>query len=209
MIVPPSGYLRACADICRRHQVLLICDEVQSGLGRTGALLASQHDQVRPDGLILGKALGGGLLPVSAFLADRHVMDVFRPGDHGSTFGGNPLAAAVGLAALDLLVEEDLPARAAKLGEHFMGRLRKLRSPLIREIRGRGLMIGIEIDPSADARALAVALLAAGILTKDTHGKVIRLTPPLTIDRAALDWAVECIGATFDAQLKRLLPCAA
>lgn len=205
IVVPPDGYLAACADICRRHDVLLLCDEVQTGLGRTGALLACMHEGVRPDGVILGKALGGGLYPVSAFLADRAVMDVFRPGDHGSTFGGNALAAAVGLAALDLLVEEDLAARAAALGAGFIERLRALKHPLVRAVRGRGLLIGLELDTRrVGARATAEALLAAGILTKDTHDSVIRLAPPLVVTQDELDWAVERIAVTLDALLARL-----
>jgi ornithine--oxo-acid transaminase len=205
IVVPPPGYLAECADICRRNNVLLLCDEVQTGLGRTGALLACRHEGVRPDGVILGKALGGGLYPVSAFLADRAVMDVFRPGDHGSTFGGNALAAAVGLAALDLLVEEDLAARAAELGAWFLDRLRALKHPLIRAARGRGLLIGIELDTRrVGAREAAEALLAAGILTKDTHDSVIRLAPPLVVTREELDWAAKRIAATLDALLARL-----
>jgi ornithine--oxo-acid transaminase len=205
IIVPPPGYLAACAAICRRHRVLLICDEVQTGLGRTGTLLACQHEGVRPDGVILGKALGGGLYPVSAFLADCAVMDVFQPGDHGSTFGGNALAAAVGLAALDVLVEERLTERAAELGAWLIERLRELAHPLIREVRGRGLLIGLELDTRhIAARRVAQALIAAGILTKDTHDSVIRLTPPLVVSRRELDWAVDRIGTTLDALHQRV-----
>ncbi|MDO8932836.1 MAG: ornithine--oxo-acid transaminase [Rhodocyclaceae bacterium] len=196
IVVPPDGYLRACADICRRHRVLLICDEVQTGLGRTGKLLASWHDGVRPDAVILGKALGGGLLPVSAFLADREVMDVFTPGDHGSTFGGNALAAAVALEALDLLVELDLPARSAALGEHLLARLRQLDNPAIRAVRGRGLFAGIELDPRCvDAHTACLRLLDAGVLSKDTHGNVIRIAPPLVIEPAQLDEGIDRIAA--------------
>lgn len=199
IVVPPDGYLRACAEICRRHQVLLICDEVQTGLGRTGTLMAWEHDGARPDGLILGKALGGGLYPVSAFLADRAVMDVFRPGDHGSTFGGNALAAAIGLAALDLLEDEDLVARSARLGGWLMARLRTQGNPLIREVRGRGLLIGLELDTRrVSARQAAEALLGAGILTKETHDTVIRLAPPLIVEQDDLEWAVARIVETFD-----------
>ena len=190
--VPSEGYLRACADVCRQHRVLLIADEIQSGLGRTGRLLACDHDGVRPDGLILGKALGGGLLPVSMFLAHRELMDVFKPGDHGSTFGGNPLAAAVGLAALQVLEDERLSERSAELGTQLLQRLRTLSSPLIREIRGRGLWIGVDFDPQrVRAREVAEALLARGILTKETHETVIRLAPPLVIEEADLQWACE------------------
>ncbi|MBC7982886.1 MAG: ornithine--oxo-acid transaminase [Candidatus Obscuribacterales bacterium] len=189
--IPPPGYLKACAELCHKHRVLFIADEVQSGLGRTGKLIACQHEDVKPDGLILGKALGGGLLPVSMFLASREVMDVFRPGDHGSTFGGNPLAAAVGLAALDTLVDEQLIERSAELGDYFLNRLRSIRSPLIRAVRGRGLWIGVDFDPAKiSGRAIAERLLVAGILSKETHSTVIRLAPPLTITREQLDWAL-------------------
>src|SRR5579863_7860755 len=146
IVVPPAGYLKRCAELCRQHNVLLIADEIQTGLGRTGKLLACDYEGVKPDGLVLGKTLGGGLLPVSAFLAKREVMGVFTPGDHGSTFGGNPLAAAVGHAALDILLEEKLIERAAKMGEYFQKQLHTLRSPLIKNIRGKGLLIGLEVD---------------------------------------------------------------
>jgi ornithine--oxo-acid transaminase len=199
ILVPPPGYLAACADICRERNVLLLCDEIQTGLGRTGKLLASWHEDVRPDGLILGKALGGGLLPVSLFLARREVMEVFRPGDHGSTFGGNPLAAAVGLEALDVLVEEELAERSAELGAYFLERLRALTSPLIREVRGRGLFIGLEIDAErVTGRRVVERLLARGILTRETHKTVIRFAPPLVIEREQLDGAVEEIGAALE-----------
>lgn len=189
--VPPAGYLAACAAICREHNVLLLADEIQTGLGRTGKLLACQHEAVVPDGLILGKALGGGLLPVSLFLARRDVMTVFRPGDHGSTFGGNPLAAAVGLEALDTLVDEGLTERSAELGEHLLRELKSISSPLIREVRGKGLWVGVDFYPDKiHARAIAERLLVRGILTKETHHTVIRLAPPLVIERAELDWAI-------------------
>jgi ornithine--oxo-acid transaminase len=193
--LPPRGYLADAAAICARHGVLLIADEVQTGLGRTGALLACDHEDVRPDGLVLGKALGGGLLPVSLFLARRELMDVFTPGSHGSTFGGNPLAAAVGREALDVLVDEDLAGRAAELGPHLMARLRELPSPLIRDVRGRGLLIGVEIDTHrVSGRQVCEALAERGVLTKETHEAVIRLAPPLVIARRDLDWAVDRIG---------------
>ena len=198
IIVPPVGYLAECARICRRHNVLLICDEVQTGLGRTGKLLASAHEGVTPDGLILGKALGGGLLPVSAFLARRSVMDVLTPGDHGSTFGGNPLAAAVGLEALNVLIEEDLAGRAAELGAYLLGELHTLQSPLIREVRGKGLLIGIELDPAlVSAHRFCERLLAHGVLSKDTHQTVVRLAPPLVISKAQIDAALVAIRASF------------
>jgi len=189
--VPPQGYLAACAALCREHNVLLLADEIQTGLGRTGRLLACHHEDVVPDGLILGKALGGGLLPVSLFLARRDVMGVFRPGDHGSTFGGNPLAAAIGLEALDTLVEERLTERSAELGEHLLRELKTIPSPLIRDVRGKGLWVGVEFDPARiRARTVAERLLDRGILTKETHHTVIRLAPPLVVARDDLDWAI-------------------
>jgi ornithine--oxo-acid transaminase len=200
VVVPPAGYLSACAKLCREHRVLLLVDEVQTGLGRTGKLFAFQHDAVRPDGIILGKALGGGLIPVSAFLADDELMGVFTPGDHGSTFGGYPLAAAVGLAALDLLEDEGLIAHSAMLGEHLLKRLQQLAedTAAIRSVRGKGLFAGIELEPTlADAREMAERLLQRGILTKDTHATVLRLAPPLIIDQATLDWALDQIILEF------------
>lgn len=200
VVVPPAGYLSACAKLCREHQVLLLVDEVQTGLGRTGKLFAFQHDALRPDGVIIGKALGGGLIPVSAFLADDELMGVFTPGDHGSTFGGNPLAAAVGLAVLDLLADEGLIAHSATLGEHLLKRLQQLaeNTPAIRSVRGKGLFAGIELEPTlADAREMAERLLRRGILTKDTHATVLRLAPPLIIDQATLDWALDEITQEF------------
>ncbi len=195
IVLPPAGYLRSCQSICRKHQVLLICDEVQTGLGRTGKLLACNHENVRPDGLVLGKALGGGLLPVSLFLASHDVMSVFTPGDHGSTFGGNPLAAAVGLEALNVLIEERLAERSAELGAYMLGRLQRLESPLIKSIRGKGLFIGLEIHPAkASAREICVRLMEKGLLSKETHTTVVRLAPPLVITRDQIDEAVSIIG---------------
>lgn len=191
IIVPPEGYLKAAQQLCRKHNVLLIADEIQTGLGRTGKFLACEHEGVQPDGLILGKALGGGILPVSLFLARRDVMQVFTPGDHGSTFGGNPLAAAVGLEALNIIVEDDLVGRSAARGEYLIKALRDINSPLISDIRGRGLFVGIEIDPSlATARSVCEALMARGLLSKETHDTVVRLAPPLIISEAEIDWAV-------------------
>ena len=198
IVVPPAGYLAQCARICRERNVLLICDEIQTGMGRTGKFLACEHENVKPDGVILGKALGGGLLPVSAFVGTEDLMQVFTPGDHGSTFGGNPLAAAVGLAALDVLFEESLIERSAEMGEHLLARLSTVRSPLIREVRGKGLFIGVEVDRERiAARDVVDRLFARGILSKDTHGTVVRFAPPLTIDRETLDWAVEEVRAVF------------
>ncbi len=204
IIVPPDGYLKAAEALCRKHNVLLIADEIQTGLGRTGKFLAVEHEDVHPDGLILGKALGGGILPVSMFLSRRKVMDVFTPGDHGSTFGGNPLAAAVGLEALNIIVEDELPAKSAAMGDYLMTELRKIDSPLIREVRGRGLFIGIETDPGlASARSICEALMERGLLSKETHETVVRLAPPLIISRAEIDWAIQQIGEVIG-ELDRL-----
>jgi len=198
IIVPRDGYLAECARICKQHRVLLICDEIQTGLGRTGYVLACEHDKVRPDGVILGKALGGGLLPVSMFAATDDVMQVFAPGDHGSTFGGNPLASAVAVAALDVLERENLCARSASLGTWLLSELRKIDSPLITDVRGRGMFIGIEVDTrKVTARAVVDRLLERGLLSKDTHGTVVRIAPPLVIAREDLARAVGEIAATF------------
>jgi ornithine--oxo-acid transaminase len=195
VIVPPQGFFAELRDWCTRNDILLIDDEVQAGLGRTGKLFAFEHEGIRPDALILGKALGGGLLPVSAFLADADVMDVFNPGSHGSTFGGNALAAAVALEALQVIEDEDLVARSAALGEHLIGRLRALQAlapGLIRAVRGRGLWVGVDIEPAqATARELVQAMAAAGVLSKETHETVIRFAPPLTISRDLIDRAVD------------------
>lgn len=200
IMVPPAGYLKAAREICTRHNVLLICDEVQTGLGRTGRTLACDHEGVRPDGLTLGKALGGGLLPVSAFLAREDVMAQFTPGDHGSTFGGNPLAAAVGLAALHLLEHEQLARRAHELGEYLMARLRALNHPAIVEVRGKGLLVGVEIDPRvAEARDVCEGLMAEGVLTKDTHHTVVRFAPPLVITHAHIDMALAALCRVLEA----------
>ncbi len=198
IIIPPKGYLKKCSEICKKNNVLLICDEIQTGLGRTGKMFASEHDDVKPDGLILGKALGGGMLAVSMFLSRKDVMDVFTPGDHGSTFGGNPLSAAVGLEALKLTVEKQLPEVAHNLGEHFMKSLKSINSPLIKEVRGRGLLIGVEIDPAlASAREVCEALMLKGVLTKETHETVVRFAPPLIVTKMELDNALEVIHSVF------------
>lgn len=192
ILLPPDGYLERVREICTKHDVLLFLDEIQTGLGRTGKMFCFEHAGIRPDCMSLGKALGGGVLPVSAFLARADVMDVFEPGDHGSTFGGNPLAAAVGIAALDVLVEERLPERSARLGRYLMDRLRDLDSPHVAEIRGMGLLVAIEIrGASGPARPFCEALMARGMLCKETHQQVIRLAPPLVIDEKDIDWAVE------------------
>jgi ornithine--oxo-acid transaminase len=191
IIVPPAGFLAVLRRLCDAHNMLLIFDEVQSGLGRTGAWFAFECENARPDGLILGKALGGGMLPVSAFVATREVMDVFTPGSHGSTFGGNPLAAAVGLEALHVLREERLVERSRDLGAHMIDRLRAVTSPVLKEVRGRGLWAGVEIDPHfATAREICERLLTKGVLSKETHGTVVRFAPPLVISRQDLDAAL-------------------
>jgi ornithine--oxo-acid transaminase len=207
--VPPQGYLRAIREICTRHNVLLLADEIQTGLGRTGDFLARNHENVMPDGLTLGKALGGGLLPVSAFLARDDVMDVFSPGDHGSTFGGNPLACAVASEALDVLQDENLLERARLRGAQFREGLMAIRGGMIREVRGRGLMLGVELDcDAAGGRMWAERLLTAGILTKETHGNVLRLAPPLVVSEAEIDQALQAIRAVLGSRLgsNSLLP---
>ena len=192
IIVPPPGFLAGLRRLADAHRVLLILDEVQSGLGRTGKWFAFEHEDARPDGLILGKALGGGVLPVSAFVGTRGLMDVFTPGSHGSTFGGNALAAAVGLEALKVMEEEGLVERSRVLGEHMLARLRALRSPVLREVRGRGLWVGAEIAPAfAGAREVCEMLLQKRVLSKETHETVVRLAPPLVIARDDLDWALD------------------
>ncbi len=192
VLLPPDGYLRRLREITERTGALLLLDEIQSGLGRTGKLFAFEHEGIRPDGLILGKALSGGLYPVSAFLADRELMDVFRPGDHGSTFGGNPLAAAVGLAALEALTGEGMVENSAELGGYLLERLNALDSSWIAEVRCRGLWAGIELHPEAGgARRFCEALAAEGVLCKETHDHVIRVAPPLVITRRELDWGLE------------------
>jgi len=192
IIIPPDGFLREVATICRENRVLLMADEIQSGLGRTGKLFAYQHEGIRPDVLIVGKALAGGFYPVSTVLASREILGVFGPGDHGSTFGGNPLACALARTALRILVEEKLVERSAELGDYFLAKLKTLRSSIVREVRGRGLWIGIEL--SADARPYCEALKNEGILCKETHGRIIRIAPPLVIQRDEIDWACERIA---------------
>ncbi len=194
VIVPHEGYYREVREITKKHNVLLIADEIQTGFGRTGKMFAVWHEDVRPDIIVVGKALGGGVYPVSGIIADDEIMDVFTPGDHGSTFGGNPLAAAVGMAALDVLVEEKLPERAQELGEYFMERLRKIESPYVKEVRGKGLLIGVEIKKEhGSARPYCEKLRDLGILAKETHEQVIRFAPPLVISKEEIDWALERI----------------
>jgi len=198
IIVPPEGYLQRLRELASAHGVLLMVDEIQSGLGRTGKLFAYEHEGIRPDVVIIGKALGGGCVPISGILADDEVMGVFKPGDHGSTFGGNPLACAVARAALSVLVEEGMVENSARLGEYFMERLRALRSPHVREIRGKGLWIGVELHPEAGgARRFCEALEKQGLLCKETHVNTIRFAPPLVITREEIDWALERIAAVL------------
>jgi len=195
ILVPPAGFLRQAAEICRRRGILLILDEIQTGFGRTGKMFCCEHDGVHPDLLVVGKALSGGTLPVSAVLGSRQTLGLYRPGDHGSTFGGSPLACAVGMAAIDVLVDERLPERAAELGRLFSEKLEALRSPHVDHVRGRGLLIGVYIkDTSGPARPFCEALREQGILAKETHGQVIRFAPPLVITREEIDWAVERIA---------------
>ena len=192
IILPPEGFLRELRAICDRHRTLLLCDEIQSGLGRTGRLFAFEHEGIRPDGVVLGKALSGGLYPVSAFLADDELMSVFSPGDHGSTYGGNPLGCAVARKALEVLVEEGMIEASARQGAYLLERVRAIRSKHVKEVRGRGLWVAIELHRQAGgARRFCEALAQLGLLCKDTHGHVIRMAPPLTVTRAEIDWAVE------------------
>ena len=195
IVVPPEGYLKAVAEVCRKNRVLLMCDEIQSGLGRTGKLFAFEHEGIRPDVCILGKALSGGFYPVSAVLASRQILGVFKPGDHGSTFGGNPLACAVARAALKVIVEEELPARSAELGAYALKRLQGLQMDCIAEVRGQGLWIGIELK--VPARAICEALKERGVLCKETHATVIRLAPPLMISSDDLAWGLDQIEAVL------------
>jgi ornithine--oxo-acid transaminase len=197
IVIPPAGFLREARAICSENRVLFVADEIQSGLGRTGKLFACEHEGVRPDLYVVGKALSGGFYPVSVVLGSHEVLGVFQPGDHGSTFGGNPLACAVARTALKVLVEEKLIERSAELGEYFLGKLRGLVSPVIKEIRGRGLWIGIEL--TVKARPYCEALKEEGILCKETHDRVIRLAPPLTITREEIDWACERLRRVIEA----------
>ena len=198
VIVPPDGYMREAAEVCRANGVALVADEIQTGLGRTGRMYCCDWEGVRPDILIVGKALGGGVYPVSAAIADAEFMDVFRPGDHGSTFGGNPLGAAVGSASLRVIIDEDLPRRSDELGSWFMDRLRAIPSPHVEEVRGRGLMIGVVIrESSGTARPFCEALQERGILAKETHHQVVRFAPPLTVAREDLEAALVEIEAVL------------
>lgn len=194
VIIPPAGYLKKVSELCKKNNVLFMADEIQTGLGRTGKVFACQHEGVRPDIITIGKALGGGFYPVSAVLADRAILLLFVPGEHGSTFGGNPLAAAVSREALKVIKEEKLVENAEKMGEYFVEQLSEINSPHIKEVRGRGLLIGVELKPSAGgARRFCEAMEKNGILAKETHENVIRFAPPLIIDKATIDWALPII----------------
>jgi ornithine--oxo-acid transaminase len=198
VVLPPEGYLSAAAGICARHNILLIADEIQTGLGRTGKLFASAHEGVRPDVMIIGKALSGGFYPVSAVLTDKEVLGLFQPGDHGSTFGGNPLGSAIGRAALQVIIEENLVERSRELGAYFKGRLERIESDLIKEVRGKGLFIGVELHVAA--RPFAEALQERGILCKETHKTVLRFAPPLVITKDEIDWVADHIEAVLMAE---------
>ncbi|MBC7878665.1 MAG: ornithine--oxo-acid transaminase, partial [Anaerolineales bacterium] len=194
VIIPPDGYLKKVSEICKKNNVLFMADEIQTGLARTGKLFAADHENVRADITIIGKALAGGFYPVSAVLADKNILGLFTPGEHGSTFGGNPLAAAVSRAALRVIREEKLAERSQQLGEYFMEQLSEIPSPHVREVRGRGLFIGVELKPEAKgARRFCEALQQKGILAKETHDNVIRFAPPLVIDKETIDWALPSI----------------
>jgi ornithine--oxo-acid transaminase len=195
VVMPPDGYLREAARICKEHNVLFVLDEIQTGLGRTGKLFAYQYEGDLADMVIIGKALSGGFYPVSAVLANHDILGLFRPGDHGSTFGGNPLGSAVARAALDVIVEEGLIRRSRELGDYFMGRLRRLESPHIEEVRGRGLLIGVQLN--TQARRFCEALKERGILAKETHDTVVRFAPPLIITKEEIDWAMNHIEAVL------------
>lgn len=199
VIMPPDGYLKKVADICKKNNVLFAADEIQTGLCRTGKLFASDHEGVRPDIVIVGKALSGGFYPVSAVLADKPILGLFTPGEHGSTFGGNPLAAAVARASLKVLREEKLAERSAELGAYFVEQLSEIPSPHVKEVRGKGLLIGVELKPEAGgARRFCETLKAKGILAKETHDNVIRFAPPLVIDKETIDWALPAIRETLN-----------
>ncbi|MGE5436939.1 MAG: ornithine--oxo-acid transaminase [Syntrophothermus sp.] len=199
VIVPPAGYLKKCFYACKKNNVLFIADEIQCGLGRTGKLFAFQHEGITPDMVIIGKALSGGCYPVSAVLSNKDVLGVFNPGDHGSTFGGNPLAAAIARESLKVLVEEKLIENSAELGKYFVDELKKIQSNYIKEVRGKGLFIGVELHPEAKgARRFCEALMKRGILCKETHDNVIRFAPPLVIKKEEIDWAVKNVKEVME-----------
>lgn len=199
VIIPPAGYLKQVAELCRKNNVLFMADEIQTGLGRTGKLFAVDHEGVRPDVMIIGKALAGGFYPVSAILADEPILGLFTPGEHGSTFGGNPLAAAVARASLAVIRDEHLAQRADELGTYLMEQLAEIPSPHVKEVRGKGLLIGVELKPEAGgARRFCEALQDKGILAKETHENVVRFAPPLVIDKDTIDWALPSIRDVFN-----------
>lgn len=201
VIIPPAGYLKKVRQICTENNILFIADEIQTGLGRTGKLFAVDYEDVRPDIMVIGKALSGGYYPVSATMADRSIMGLYQPGEHGSTFGGNPLGVAVARAALSVLKEEKLAENAAATGEYFLEQLSEIPSPHVKDVRGKGLLIGVELKPeSGGARRFCEALAARGILAKETHKHVIRFAPPLIIDKATIDWALVSIREVLNMQ---------
>jgi ornithine--oxo-acid transaminase len=194
VIIPPDGYLREARSICTQNNVVMILDEIQTGLGRTGKLLAEEHEGIEADLTLIGKALSGGFYPISAVLSNKEVMDVLRPGEHGSTFGGNPLACAIARTALKVLVEEGMIENAARMGDYFLSMLSKIKAPHIKQVRGRGLMLAVEMTADAGgARKYCEQLMARGLLCKETHENTIRFAPPLVITREELDWALERI----------------
>ncbi|QQE72954.1 ornithine--oxo-acid transaminase [Brevibacillus composti] len=196
IIIPPAGFLKQAAELCKENNVLLVCDEIQTGFGRTGKMFAADWEDVKPDMYIMGKALGGGVFPISAVAANREVLGVFEPGSHGSTFGGNPLGCAVAIAAMDVLTDEKLVERSSELGEYFIGKLREIQNPLIKEVRGRGLFIGLELHGAA--RPYCEKLKELGLLCKETHETTIRFAPPLVISKEDLDWAIERIKQVLE-----------
>jgi ornithine--oxo-acid transaminase len=201
VIIPPAGYLREVKGICEKHRVVLILDEIQTGLGRTGKLLAEEHDGIEADLTLIGKALSGGFYPISAVLSNMEVLGVLRPGEHGSTFGGNPLACAVARTALKVLVEENMIENARLMGDYFLSGLKSIRSPYIKEVRGKGLLIGVELHPEAGgARSFCETLMSRGLLCKETHESIIRFAPPLVITKTDIDWALERIEPVLAGQ---------
>ena len=197
IVTPQTGWLKQLRELCNENNILLILDEIQSGLGRTGKLFAFEHEDIKPDGLILGKALGGGLLPVSAFLSSKEVMNHFNPGSHGSTFGGNPLAARVASKALDLLFEDNLIENSKLMGSYLKEKLKEMNHSFIREVRGKGLWIGVELDSNISAKKICLLLMKEGILAKETHETIIRFAPPLLIKKEEIDWAIKKINKVF------------
>jgi ornithine--oxo-acid transaminase len=202
VIIPPAGYFTRVRELCTRHKVTLILDEIQTGLGRTGKLLAEEHEGIEADVTLVGKALSGGFYPVSAVLSNSEVLGVLQPGQHGSTFGGNPLACAIARAALKALTEEGMIENSAAMGEYFMAGLRSIRSNIVREVRGRGLMLAVELNPEAGgARKYCYALKERGLLAKDTHGHTIRIAPPLVVTKGEVDWALEQFEAVLTKEI--------